>query len=229
MVSTREFAGKRAQVRCTTSTLKRLTNTRRSLVALLLLLVWCFVAWAAARLLIVESPLATADVIVVLSGSSAYKERNQFAAALYQQKLSPQIILTADYERSGWSQEEQRNPFFYERSRAELVSHGVPLTAITVLPQPVFSTIDEAMLIKKLSLESGLRSVLIVTSPYHSRRAQQTFAKVFLGSPVVIGIAHPETGFESPDPKTWWLYSAGWRTVAVEWVKLTYYKMRYSV
>src|SRR5882724_8702749 len=92
-----------------------------------------FLAWGAAKLLIVEAPLAHANAIAVLSGSAVIKERTQFAAQLYKEGRAPKIILTNDNQQGGWSSAEQRNPFYYERAVDLLTGAGVPREAIEIL------------------------------------------------------------------------------------------------
>src|SRR5437762_2686897 len=80
----------------------RLRRWRLPLIALLCMSVAPVLAWAAARLLIVKSELAAPDAIVVLSGSSTYIERSNWAARLYREGRAPVIILTNDGLIGGW-------------------------------------------------------------------------------------------------------------------------------
>jgi uncharacterized SAM-binding protein YcdF (DUF218 family) len=66
-----------------------------------------------------------------------------------------------------------------------------------------------------------------VTSAYHSRRALWTMRRVFQNSGVEIGIQTPPTGWQSPEPATWWWYSSGWHSVAEEYPKIVYYWLWY--
>ena len=54
-------------------------------VAVAALLLWPFVAWGAARVLVVRAEVERADALVVLSGSAAYRERADEAARLYRE------------------------------------------------------------------------------------------------------------------------------------------------
>jgi len=183
------------------------------------------VAWWLASSLIVELPLVRADAIAMLSGSSAFEERAQRAAALYHEGRSKKIILTNDNLRGGWSPQEQRNPYFYERATEELRRSGVPKENIEVLIPPVSGTYEEALLLKTYAKNHGLRSILLVTSSYHSRRAFWTFRQVFGSGETLIGLV--QTGSQSPAPTTWWLHTKGWETIPVEYLKLIYYWIRY--
>ncbi len=201
--------------------------SRRLRIVLCCLLLWLLAAWTGARLLITEAPLEKADAIVVLGGSASYEERSRFAAELLLAGRAPRVLLTNDNTRGPWSSSEQRNPFFYERALASLKSAGVAESRIEVLPQPVTSTYEEALLVRQYAIEHKLGSVLIVTSAYHSRRALWTFSRVFRDTGIAIGLVNVQTGTDSPSPATWWLSGRGWRLVPTEYVKMIYYVVKY--
>jgi uncharacterized SAM-binding protein YcdF (DUF218 family) len=202
--------------------LRRLVTVAVIAIALLPLL-----SAGAARLLVVRAPLASADAIVVMSGSGTFRERAQHAAALFNAGRAPRIVLTNDHLLSNWSPEEQRNPYFYERSRDEIRRAGVPDDKISVIMDPIRSTYDEAVVLKKFAEANHLSSLLVVTSAFHSRRAFWTFSRVFEGSGKLIGIDPAELRIESPAAATWWLHSLGWELVPKEYVKLLVYWFRY--
>jgi len=210
---------------------RRVPLKRVSGVTMALLITWPFFAWAAARFLIVRTEvIARADVLVVLGGSSAYVERMRWAARLFQEGHAPKIILTNDNERGGWSSAEQRNPFFVERAAAELQQAGVPAQKIEVLSQPVSSTHDEAVLLRRYAEERHIQSLAVVTSAYHSRRALWMLRRVFNGSNIEVEINPVATGvfdWQTPPPLTWWWKWRGWRSVALEYPKLIYYWLHY--
>lgn len=184
-------------------------------------------AAGAAQLLVVRSPLSRADAIVVMSGSATFRERAQHAASLFNEGRAPRIVLTNDHLKSSWSQEEQRNPYYYERSRDELRRAGVPDDRIAVIMVPIRSTYDEAVVLKEYSEANHLSSLLIVTSAYHSRRVFWTFRRVFKESGTLIGIDPAEPRIESPAVATWWLHRLGWEMVPKEYLKILVYWLRY--
>ena len=200
---------------------------RRATVAILTIALWPLLAWAAARLLVVRVPVSHADAIVVMSGSATFRERARHAAALYNEGRAARIVLTNDYLKSSWSSAEQRNPYYYERARDELLRAGVPEQNIAVIMVPITSTYDEAMLFKQYSEANQLGSLLVVTSAYHSRRALWTFRHIFQGSGKSIGIDPAEAGIETPSPATWWLHRFGWEMVPSEYGKIFFYWLRY--
>ena len=202
---------------------------RRSLLKLVscCILIWPFAAWGGAKFLIREAPLDKADAIVVLSGSATFKERTREAAKLFFEGRASRIVITNDNQQGPWSSSDQRNLFFYERSLEQLRNAGVPSQNIEVLMQPVTSTYNEAEGIRDYAKQHGLRSILIVTSAYHSRRALWVFTKVFRDAGVQIGLDAAPPGYQSPPPATWWLRLKGWQQVPNEYLKMVYYLIRY--
>jgi uncharacterized SAM-binding protein YcdF (DUF218 family) len=196
---------------------------KAALTALLLISLWLPLAWWLADRLIVQKPLDKADVIVVLGGSATYIERTQKAAQLFKEKVSDHIVLTDDGLQGGWSRAEQRNPYFVELARKELIGQGVPPENIEILSPPVSGTRDEAVLVGNEIQKRGWRQVLIVTSAYHSRRSLWLFELYAAGGNAGFGIVSPPTGQQTPPPFYWWLSPKGWNMVAGEYVKSAYY------
>ena len=198
------------------------------LLALLFIAIgWVVIAPQLAGHLIVEKPLDQTDAIIVLSGSAVYKERTQKAAELYKAGVAPIVLITSDGERAGWSQREQTNPPYVELEQRELIANGVKPDAIVVLPGIVSGTDQEAQAVKAELEDKQIKSLLIVTSAYHARRALRTFEKILADKNVEIGIAHPPGGVTTPDPNYWWLSPSGWQMVAGEYVKSAVYYFYY--
>ena len=197
---------------------------RRLLLGLLVFIVaWEVVAWVAAGALVVDADLSSADAIVVLSGSSAYVERTHKAAELYREGRAPLVWLTDDHTRGGWSSALQRNPYFVERATDELIKAGVPAERIRIVPGVASSTRDESLIVRDYASSQGVRSVLVVTSAYHSRRALRTLRQVFAGTGTTIGLH----AVAATSNAWWWLQPNGWRDVPGEYVKLIYYWFKY--
>ncbi|HEY0077644.1 MAG TPA: YdcF family protein [Pyrinomonadaceae bacterium] len=180
----------------------------------------------AACWLVVRAPPERADALLVLSGAADYRERAEWAARLFREGRAPKIVLTNDGLRGGWSSAEQRNPFFYERAREELLRAGVPEESIEVWPEVVSSTFEEARQARRLAEQRGTRSLLVVTSPFHTRRALWTLRRVFRGSNIAVGIDAPPE--QAGACAKWWLGASGWRSVGGEYAKLAYYRLRYA-
>lgn len=208
--------------------MKKKSRTFKFTIAFILLIAaWVFLAPVLAERLIIEKPLERADVIIVLAGSSVYIERTQKAAEVFKQGVAPKIILTDDGEKTGWSRKEQRNIPYVEMAQRNLIAGGVPLEAIEIIKPIGSGTIYEAQILRETARASNWKSVLIVTSAYHTRRALRTFEEVFTGDNVEFGIVAPPTGEQTPPPFYWWLTARGWDVVAGEYVKSFYYWVYY--
>ena len=191
----------------------------------LLLALWTIFAWAAARALVVGDRPAPADAIAVLAGSSAYRERTELAAKLFREGYAPLVILTDDGQRGGWSTVDQRNLSFVERAARELKSREVPPEKIRIVPMAVSGTYEEAAALRDFARREKLRSLLVVTSAYHSRRARWALRKAFAGSGIEVKLVAVER--PDPSPWLWWITSRGWRNVAAEYAKFAYYFSRF--
>ncbi len=195
------------------------------MIFLTVLVGWIFLAPLLAERLIVEKHLVKADAILVLSGSAAYMERAQEAASAFKKGTAQKIFLTNDGLQGSWDEKRQRNPYFVEYERWELIRQGVPEEAIEILLTVVKGTNDEANLFAEVATKRRLKSLLLVTSAYHSRRALWAFERAMSRNSVSldIGIKYPPIGQQTPPASTWWLSGRGWRMVGLECVKIVYY------
>jgi uncharacterized SAM-binding protein YcdF (DUF218 family) len=100
---------------------------------------------------------------------------------------------------------------------------GVPSTAMLVTEQQVRSTLDEAKAVRQLAEAHGIKSVVVVTEPYHSYRTKLIFSDVFKGSEIKLAV-QPVRGhwFRS---ETWFLSPKNWQLVVNEYFKLAGYLM----
>jgi uncharacterized SAM-binding protein YcdF (DUF218 family) len=207
--------------------MRRITKNRWLLVIIMVVLLWPLAAWVAAKGLIVHAEVSRADAIVVLAGSSTYIERTHAAAKLFSEGRAPLIVLTNDNIHGGWSVEQQRNPLFIERAANELAARGVERNRIELISTPVTSTYDEVVRIRDYARSRGWRSIIVVTSSYQSRRALWTLKRVFQGEDVALGMSAAPPGEQSPSPAIWWCSRMGWKSVAGEYAKMVYYRVKY--
>lgn len=154
------------------------------------------------RWLVVEDPLMKARAIVVLSGRMP--SRALEAAKLYRQGYAPEIWLTHS-SYPGETLEAMGIPYAGEEyyNTLVLIHEGVPAAAIHVLDPPIVNTVDEVRAISAaLDREQGNnRSVILVTSKAHTRRARLLWRK--LASKQTRAITR--AAFDDPfDPGHWW-------------------------
>jgi len=138
------------------------------------------------RFLVVDKPIPRADAIVVMAGSRS--ERLPPAALLYKEGRAKVIILANDGVLGEWSTVRQRNIYQVEDAEDDLVKMHVPRIAIEKTSYTTSGTIFDALHCRRKVLEKGFKSIIIVTSDYHTRRSLWSFERVFSGYPVKIGV-----------------------------------------
>ena len=154
-----------------------------AIVALWLVLSYTPLVWMLAAPLQMAAPARAADAIVVFAGGvgesgkagGGYQERVKHAVALYQSGYAPRLIFSSG--------------FVFAFREAEVmkslaVSLGVPAADI-VLEERAANTYENVLFVRAILEREGWRSVLLVSSPYHMRRAVGTFRKSGSGVTVI--------------------------------------------
>jgi uncharacterized SAM-binding protein YcdF (DUF218 family) len=203
--------------------------TKRFLIFGSVLLIWVTLAAVAGNFLVVEVPIERADVIVVLSGSAEYRNRAHTAAQLFRQHVAPAILVTDDGRQGGWDQGLQRNPAYFELIKRSLESEGVPPEHIYNIPGVVDGTYEEALVITRYLSDKNIRSALLVTSGFHTRRTISVVRRAAETdrSEFNFGITCPEIDKQFSAKAFWWLRVSGWRNIPAEVIKLIYYRWEY--
>lgn len=142
---------------------------------------------------VVDEPVAHADAIVVLSDDNFYGDRATHAAELFRQGVAPEVVASGRRLRP--------NAGIGELMEHDLVERGVPKDKIIRLTQDADSTREEAEAVKKLAGEHRWKSVVIVTSNYHTRRTRYIYQKVF---PTGITVSVSSAKDAEFDPERWW-------------------------
>ncbi len=173
----------------------------------------------AARGLIRRDELRRADAVLVL-GSSTTKERKLDHVAFARMIDGLRLVQDGWAPRLIWTEVGGDHP----SARADVAEIARLCGNPTVEAiGPVLSTRDEAMRFATLAQKRGWKSVILVTSPYHSSRAVAVFRKLGLD---VISYPSTEREFAPSNPKStrerlevfrWWLY---------EQVRWFYYRAR---
>lgn len=169
--------------------------------------------------LIVTKEVAAPDAIVMLA--SHEWERLPAAAALARRYPEARVLLTVPRtatvynchrcaERVDWLEEE-----------------GVASERVRLMNTTQSSTFGEALATRAQFRQEPFARLVVVTSPYHTRRALATFTNVFAGTGIDIGVvpASPAAG----RPNRWWLDAYDRWYVRYEWAALLMYRVRYAV
>ena len=132
--------------------------------------------WWIAQPLTQSAPPTQADAIVVFAGGvgesgeagGGYQERVKQAVDLYRAGYARHVVFSSGYV---WAFREA------ELMRAVAVSSGVPAEAIT-LELKATNTFDNVRYSREILGSRGWSSALLVSSPYHMRRAMGVWANV---------------------------------------------------
>jgi len=169
-----------------------------------------------------SDPLVRADVVHVLAGSRM--DRQLEGGLLYQEGYAPLILLTAEGADNGESylmarglSPESGAAF----ARRQLVRFGIPASAILIPPETHDNTAQEAATLRRLAIEHQWKTVILVTSGYHTRRAGYAMERALRGTGVRL-IVRP-TRFDDSQPERWWASRSDVRWILSEGPKFAAY------
>lgn len=149
---------------------------------------------AVGAFLIVRDPLMRADAIVPLAGGPHRVTR---AAQLFFAGYAPHFVATdPDHEQFALGRLTSRQIF--DEARAQ----GVPARHIYLTAVPATSTYTEARAVRDLAQREGWQSLIIVTSPEHTRRTRIIFCYVLRGSGIALSV-QPAINDDTL-PGRWW-------------------------
>ena len=158
------------------------------------------------RCLVVSAPLEKADALIVLGGEPLARPTE--AGRLYKQGVSSKVFITGVGDAA--------------RNRQVLIGAGVPASKIATEPKAT-TTYENAVLLKPMLESAKVQTALIVTSPFHTRRALATFRKVM--PDITFGVTDASIG--------WWGRPEGRgdlnRFAVIEFLKTVEYWLLYGV
>jgi uncharacterized SAM-binding protein YcdF (DUF218 family) len=172
-----------------------------NLVALLFVLALCALVYFArypimrflAESWVVDEPAPHADAIVVLGDDNFYADRATHAAELYRQGVAPEVVASGRRLRP--------NAGIAELEEHDLIERGVPKEKIVRFAHDADNTREEAEAVARLAAERHWKSLVIVTSNYHTRRTRYIYQKV-IPTGIAISVASARDG--DFDPERWW-------------------------
>jgi uncharacterized SAM-binding protein YcdF (DUF218 family) len=186
------------------------------LIALLRIVVGAIVVVAAVLIgpgLLLDTPQPAphvSDAIVVISGDEQMA-RFQEGLSLYQRGLGQYLVFSGAAYDNGTSNADVM--------RALAVRRGVPDASILEEPQGE-DTWGNAIFTRQVLEEHGLHSAILVTSPYHARRAKLTFDAAYAGSGIGLTVhAAPDSQWRK---LSWWQQPETRRLTFTELQKLAY-------
>lgn len=169
------------------------------------------------RFLTVDDPLFQANAIVVLASNP---NRIQHAVDLYAQGYAPVVVFTdATYKDAGLA----CSSALLDVPAAQAL--GLPADAVVIAEDEVASTYDEAVATRALVDKHGWESLIVVTDPFHTRRAVATF-RALIPEVTITASATPNGEY---DPRHWWRSEEGVMAVVTEIIKIVFYWGAYGI
>ncbi|MFN0069889.1 MAG: YdcF family protein [Chloroflexota bacterium] len=170
--------------------------------------------------LVAREELRPSDVIIVLAGNSIY--RSQHGAVLYQRGLAPRVIVSNEPVRTHGF-----DSTWLELHRKGLVKLDIADAAIVPIPAVSGSTHEEALHSRDIMLREGWQTAILVTDPFHTRRALLTFQSVFSPAGLTVIPAPAEGSKYQTDG--WWRDPDRGIRVIQEYIKLPYYLVKRQI
>ena len=170
--------------------------------------------------LIVNVSAERPDAIVSLA--SHEWERLPVAAELAHQFPQAQILLTQPPYVSRHNCHDCAHRVDY------LASRGIDRRRIVVVPLAESSTWGEARALTAAMRRTSIRRVVLVTSPYHTRRALAVFRSSLAADGITVGVV-PAFENSPARPASWWWHPYDRWYVSYEWLAIVTYRIKYGL
>jgi uncharacterized SAM-binding protein YcdF (DUF218 family) len=156
--------------------------------------------------LVRTDPPVRADAALVLAGDyTGYRVLK--AAEMVRQAYTRTVLVSGPEGMYGYNEAELEIPF--------AVRSGYPAFWFVAAPNQSHSTQEEALALVGMLRKRGVRTCLLVTSDYHTRRAGRIYRAAAPDLDFrVVGAVTPQF-----DPADWWHTREGRKTFFLEWTK----------
>ncbi len=184
-------------------------SKRRILLLVAIVSVLAGAAANAGRFLVIDAPVRS-DVILVLAGETEH--RPEHALELLDQGYGRRVVIDVPAEAKAYG--------FTEVELAKRYVHGLPQASkVEICPIVGLSTKDEAHDAERCLAGADARSILIVSSDFHTRRALSIFRHEIHGALFSTAAARDETQFGT----RWWTHRQWAKTCVDEWLRLVWW------
>jgi uncharacterized SAM-binding protein YcdF (DUF218 family) len=159
----------------------------------------------AGQWLVEDDPPQKADAILVLGGDE-YGTRIVKAAQLQRSGYAPYVLVSGPPSLLGHESDQ-----LIEFARRK----GFAPSIFRPLNHDSDSTRSESAFLNRYLQSNGVRTLILVTSNFHTRRAARLMRKENPNRHVIV-VAAPDPFFM---PETWWKSRSGQKTFLFEWMK----------
>ena len=170
-----------------------------------------------------------ADVIVILNGRDT--ERSLAAVDLYNAGYADLIVIANGSKQPGSEEFRKRVGSNFGRKKfiqEAIEAMGVPAQAFQMIGDGVTSTYDEAKVTKQFLIQNHYRSILLVTSKWHSKRAYLTFKSALKDIQESKVTVYPSQ-YDIFDPQRWWNSQSDIEIVIGEYLRLFFYLVTFRI
>lgn len=174
---------------------------------LLAVLTYYYLLPGIASFLIVRTNLQHADVIIILGGDS---ERIPYGVKLYKSNYSDKILVTGGQT---WT----------ELAKIEALDSGVAPKDV-ILQDKSTTTYEDALFSRNIMLQNNFTSAIVVSSPYHMRRASWLFGRVFKNENIMLLYSPVDNSWFTEEK--WWTNERSMQAIFDEYAKLIYYMFK---
>jgi uncharacterized SAM-binding protein YcdF (DUF218 family) len=154
------------------------------------------------NLWIVNQAPEHSDAIVMLGDDNYNADRAARAAELFKAGWAPRVIASGRYLRPYAS--------IADLEAHDLADRGVPVGAIVRFAHHATDTREECVAIGQFASQHGWRTILLVTSSYHTRRSEYICSRSLAKGMVLRIVAAPDSDY---DPSNWWRSRNGTKIV----------------
>ena len=184
-----------------------------------LLLTWRWCLDQIGDYLVLNQPPEPSDAIVAISGEQS---RRAWAIELYRRGYSNLLIFNVSDTTYFFGQ--AIDPV--ESVRQMTLEAGIPAKSLVINTQ-VKSTWEDALATRESVLRLGLKSIIVVSSPFNMRRVWLTYNHVLEGVPVNLRFCAVPWEIERLSPQEWWKNERELQLVVNEYLKISFYYFKY--
>ena len=123
------------------------------------------------ELVYINEPSRVDSIYVFCGYLEEYLWRVEAAAIAFRRFAAKEIILFDDGVIGPWSPGIPSNPTSVQRAESKLIQMGIPQNSIIIIDGKFSQTMDEARVLRDYLVGQDSKSLLLVTSPYHLKRA----------------------------------------------------------
>ena len=181
---------------------------------------------AAGRALVVDEPIAPADVIVLPKWAGAAGAID--ASDLVRDRIASLVAVLPEPPKPAEQELVRRGvPYLDENLDLIHLLHALGVANVALIPEPAAGTDAEGPVLLAWCTRRQFRSIIVISSPDHSRRVRRVLHRSLDGPPTKVTIRSAR--YSAFAPESWWITRDGARTGILELQKLLLDVLRHPI